>query len=170
MGPLRICKKLSQKFPELLRILFLQKGKATRSNLRNLYFTMPMWCTLGVIVDAFYRLQAIWFGSAVDFSTVLQKVLVDQFIYNPFYAAPVTAILYDWKNSGYHWRCLKQVLTIRYYKQVVIPTLFANWGVWIPMIIIIYSLPLPMQIPLFGLALSMWVTIYTWMSETRASS
>jgi hypothetical protein len=49
----------------------------------------------------------------------------------------------------------------------VVPTLFANWGVWIPVVSILYSLPLPLQIPLFGLALSLWVMIYTWMSERR---
>ena len=46
-------------------------------------------------------------------------------------------------------------------------TLFATWGVWIPVVTILYSLPALLQIPLFGLALSMWVMLYTWMSEQR---
>jgi hypothetical protein len=51
---------------------------------------------------------------------------------------------------------------------VVVPTLFATWGLWIPIVTILYSLPSLLQIPLFGLALSMWVLLYTWMSERRA--
>jgi len=31
--------------------------------------------------------------------------------------------------------------------------------------LILYSLPSMVQIPLFGLALSLWVMLYTWMSE-----
>jgi hypothetical protein len=48
-----------------------------------------------------------------------------------------------------------------------VPTLFATWGVWIPVVTILYSLPSLLQIPLFGLALSMWVILYTWMSEQQ---
>jgi len=94
---------------------------------------------------------------------------VDQFIYNPLFAAPCTAILYDWKNRGYGLHSLGGYFTARYYRNVVVPTLFATWGVWIPIVSILYSLPSLLQIPLFGLALSMWVMLYTWMSERRAA-
>lgn len=154
--------------PELLRIAFFQKAKIQTANFQNLLFTAPFWCTMGVVVDAFYRLQAFCFGTDIDFQTVSIKVLIDQFLYNPLYAAPVTAVLYDWKNHGYRWNTIRKALTPRYYREIVVPTLFANWGVWIPVVCILYSLPLPLQIPLFGLALSMWVMIYTWMSESRA--
>jgi len=50
----------------------------------------------------------------------------------------------------------------------VIPTLFATWGVWIPIVAALYALPPLLQIPLFSLALSLWVILFTWMSEQRA--
>lgn len=154
--------------PELLRVAFFQQGKLRRENAANLLFTIPFWCLMGVVVDGFYRMQADWFGTEVIFPVVLKKVLVDQLCYNPLFAAPVTAILYDWKNRGYGRRGLRAFFTTTYYRNVVVPTLVANWGVWIPVVSILYSLPLPLQIPLFGLALSMWVMLYTWMSERRA--
>ncbi len=123
---------------------------------------------MGVVVDAFYRIQALWFGTDPTFPIVLNKVLVDQLVYNPFFAAPATAILYDWKNRGYGWHELRGFFTAGYYRNVVVPTLFATWGVWIPLVSIVYSLPLALQIPLFGLALSLWVMLYTWMSDSRA--
>ncbi|HMU68119.1 MAG TPA: hypothetical protein PKE57_13265, partial [Cellvibrionaceae bacterium] len=46
------------------------------------------WGLKGVEVDLFYRLQAVWFGSGNDFSTLVAKVAVDQFIYSAFWAAP----------------------------------------------------------------------------------
>ena len=155
--------------PEVLRIVVFQKGKIRRANLANLIFTIPFWCVMGTMVDGFYRMQAFWFGAEAAFPVVLKKVLVDQFLYNPLFAAPVTAMLYDWKNRGYGWHGLDGFFTASYYRNVVVPTLFATWGVWIPVVSILYSLPSLLQIPLFGLALSMWVMLYTWMSEKRAS-
>jgi hypothetical protein len=153
--------------PELLRICVFQKGRMRHTNFTNLLFSIPFWGTMGVIVDFFYRCQADWFGADPTFAVVVKKVVVDQFLYNPIYAAPVTAWLYDWKNRGYPSHGLGGFFTAGYYRDVVLPTLFATWGVWIPVVAILYSLPSLLQIPLFGLALSLWVILYTWMSEQR---
>jgi hypothetical protein len=155
--------------PELLRILVFQRCRLARVNFSNLLFTIPFWCFMGVVVDGFYRMQADWFGVEASFSVVVRKVLVDQFLYNPFFAAPFTTILYDWKNQGYRLHASSRFLTVSYYREAVVPTLFATWGVWIPVVSILYSLPSLLQVPLFGLALSLWVMLYTWMSERRAT-
>lgn len=154
--------------PEVLRICIFQKGRGRRSNFANLLFTVPFWCVMGIVVDFFYRCQAGWFGTEVTFAVVLKKVLVDQFLYSPLFAAPASGWLYDWKNRGYRFAGISGFFTVGYYRDVVVPILFATWGVWIPIVTILYSLPSPLQIPLFGLALSMWVMLYTWMSEQRA--
>ena len=155
--------------PELLRILVFQKGRVRASNFSNIAFTAPFWCVMGIIVDAFYRGQALVFGSEVSFPVVAAKVLVDQFLYSPFIASPLTCWLYDWKNSGYRTEVVRSFLTGRYWREVIVPVVFANWGVWIPVVSILYSLPSLLQIPLFGLALSLWVILYTWISEQRAA-
>lgn len=154
--------------PELLRIAVFQKWKPCRENFSNLVFTVPFWCVMGVTVDFFYRSQAGWFGAEASFAVVAKKVLVDQFIYSPLFAAPVTAWLYDWKNQGFPTRGLGGFFTLRYYLEIILPATFAGWGLWIPIVTIIYSLPSLLQIPLFALALSLWVILYTWMSEQRS--
>lgn len=154
--------------PELLKICVFQQAKIRRSNFKNLLFTVPFYCVMGMIVDFLYRCQAGWFGTEVTFAVVLKKVLVDQFLYNPLFSAPVSAWLYDWKHRGFMFRGIGVFFTATYYRDVILPILFATWGVWLPIVTILYSLPLPLQIPLFGLALSLWVMIYTWMSEQRA--
>mgnify|MGYP007080475060 CR=1 FL=1 len=68
-------------------------------------------------------------------------MLVDQFLYNPLFAAPFTAWLYDWKNSGYRMNGIRRFFTAAYYQETVVATLFATWGVWIPIVTILYSLP-----------------------------
>lgn len=152
--------------PELLRITVFQKGAVRHTNFSNLLFTVPFWCFMGVTVDFFYRCQAGWFGADATFPVVVKKVLVDQFLYNPLFAAPLTVWLYDWKNRGYRFQAV--FFTAAYYRDFIVPALFATWGVWIPIVTILYSLPSLLQIPLFGLALTLWVMLYTWMSEQRA--
>ena len=154
--------------PEIMRIGVFQNGKLRRANFENLVFTVPFWCGMGLVVDLLYRQQAHWFGAEATFSVVSKKVLVDQFVYNPLFAAPVTAMLYDWKISGYGMKGVSRFFTVDYYRETVVATLIATWGVWIPIVTILYSLPSLLQVPLFALALSLWVMLYTWMSEARA--
>jgi hypothetical protein len=156
--------------PELLRILVFQKARFRRENRSNLIFHIPFWCGMGMMVDFFYRCQEGWFGSEVTLVVVVKKVLVDQFLYTPLFAAPVTAWLYHWKNLGYPLCRPREAFTLAYYRDRVVPTVVAIWGVWIPIVTVLYSLPSLLQIPLFGLALSLWVMLYTWMSEHWASS
>ena len=151
--------------PELLRLTVFQKGRPARKNLNELAFALPFWGTMGFIVDGFYRLQAQWFGDQAIPSVVIPQVLVDQFAYNPLFAAPVTVWLYDWKNRGY--RARREFFIAGYYREHVVPALFATWGVWIPVVTVLYALPEPVQIPLFSLALSLWVMLYAWMSEEK---
>ena len=153
--------------PEILRILFFQKGRIRTRNIGNLAFTLPFWSVMALIVEQFYRLQAWMFGSGIDFSTVAIKVLVDQLGYTAFFATPVTCILYEWKQSGYLPRTLLRVFRLEFYRRAALPVLITNWAVWIPLITILYCVPLSLQIPLFSLALSLWVLLYTWISESK---
>lgn len=155
--------------PEVLRIAVFQKGRPMRRNLDNLIFTICYWGVSGMQVDLLYRLQAEWFGTAGDFDTVIKKVLVDQFLFCPLLAAPQAAFLYDWKQLGFGRQHLRGFFSVSFYRSAVVPTLFATWGVWIPIVAALYSLPPLLQIPLFSLALSLWVMLFTWMSEQRTA-
>lgn len=156
--------------PEIMRVLVFQKGRARRENSANLLFTIPFWCGMGMLVDAFYRTQALVFGSEPTFLVVILKVICDQFLYSPFIATPLTCWLYDWKLAGYRLAGTRDRLTMAYARSVMLPVVFANWGVWIPVVAVLYSLPDTLQIPLFGLALSLWVMLLTWMSERRGAA
>ncbi len=149
--------------PELMRIGVFQRGRVRRSNFSELVFAIPFWGFMGTVVDFFYRLQALWFGDEATVAAVVPQVLVDQFLYNPLFAAPFTVWLYAWKNRGYRWHA--RFFTAAYYRERVVPALIATWGVWIPIVTVLYTLPEPVQIPMFSLALSLWVMIYSWMSR-----
>ena len=154
--------------PEIFLIVFFQRGRPHFGNLRNLAFTIPVWGFDGSLVDLMYRTQASWFGDVVTVPVVCAKILVDQFGYNVFFAAPFGVLTYEWKNNGISLRPVRDLFTWKHYRDKIIPTLVATWAVWIPLMAIIYSLPLALQFPLFGLALSFWVLLLTYMTNRFA--
>ena len=152
--------------PEMLRWVVLQRLRWSRRNTTNILFAIPFWSFIGVLVDWFYRRQAEWFGDEASLVVVVPQVLIDQFVFTPLLTAPLTAILYDWKDSGFRWS--SGFFSKKYYLNSILPTLVAIWCVWIPIVIVLYTLPETVQIPLYALALTLWVILYTWMSEERS--
>ncbi|MFN2475775.1 MAG: hypothetical protein ABR526_05460 [Chthoniobacterales bacterium] len=154
--------------PELFVVLFFQRGRFRRANFRNLLFTTPMWAFDGMIVDLFYRALAAWFGDRVSLPVVALKVCVDQFGYNVLVAGPLEVIAYEWKNSGFLFAVIPRCLNLAYYRNKIVPTLFATWAVWLPLVAMLYSLPLALQFPLFSFALTFWVLLLTYMTNVFA--
>jgi len=151
--------------PELFLILFFQRGRPSRRNVRNLLFTIPVWGFDGSLVDLLYRGEAVLLGDVVTLPVVAAKICIDQFGYNPFFAVPFGVLTYEWKNSGVSMHPVLELATWKHYRDKIIPTLLATWAVWIPLMAIIYSLPLALQFPLFGFALSFWVLLLTYMTN-----
>ena len=75
-------------------------------------FYLGFWLWKGVEVDALYRLQGLMFGNTVTVPTIAAKTCVDQFVYNPLWAAPTQVIFFLWKDAGFSCskmvRCLKE--------------------------------------------------------------
>jgi hypothetical protein len=151
--------------PELFLILFFQRGRPSRRNVRNLLFTIPVWGFDGSLVDLLYRGEAALLGDVVTLPVVAAKICIDQFGYNPIFAVPFGVLTYEWKNSGVAMHPVRELATWKHYRDKIIPTLLATWAVWIPLMAIIYSLPLALQFPLFGFALSFWVLLLTYMTN-----
>ena len=126
--------------PEIFLILFFQRGRPNLRNLRNLAFTIPVWGFDGSLVDLLYRGEAGWLGDVVTLPVVTAKICIDQFGYNPLFAAPFGVLTYEWKNSGISLRPVRDLFTWEHYRDKIIPTLLATWAVWIPLMAIIYSL------------------------------
>ena len=154
--------------PELFVIVFFQRSRFRRENLRNLAFTIPTWAIDGILVDLMYRLNALWFGDVTTVGVVTAKILVDQLGYNPFIAAPMEVLVYEWKNDGFSRASVRRALTWDHYRDKIVPTLLATWAMWAPLMAIIYSLPFALQFPLFSIALTFWVLLLTYMTNRFA--
>ena len=132
-------------------------------------FFVFFWAVRGTEVDAFYRLQSILFGDGLDWITIVTKVFVDQFVYCVFWAAPVTAVFYGWKDCGFSWSLLRETSTWRSFLFEVARLLLSTWLVWVPATAIIYSLPPALQVPLFSLTLCFFVLLVSVFSKDEDS-
>jgi hypothetical protein len=118
------------------------------------------WAYKGIEVDLWYRLQAHMFGNGHNLATIATKVVMDQFVYCPLFAVPVTAAVYQLVDSGYNRRSLlDDVCRPRWYLRKVLPVLISNLGVWVPAVVVIYILPTALQLPLQNLILCFYTLI-----------
>ncbi len=131
-------------------------------------FFVIYWTTRGIEVDALYRLQARLFGDGADWVTIVKKVAADQFVYCPFWSAPLTAVCYGWKDAGFSWRRFRSTLNREFFLLDIPSVLLSIWIVWIPAAAIIYSLPLALQIPLFNLVLCFFVLLVSLLSKDES--
>lgn len=119
-------------------------------------FLSVFWAYKGVEVDLFYRFQDVLFGSGASASVIIPKVAFDQFVYNPLWAGWTQVLAYWWLENRFSRTSL---VDREFWKSMpwrIVTVLISTWGVWIPMVSIIYSMPSVLQVPLFNIALCFW--------------
>jgi hypothetical protein len=147
----------------LLPFLFLRLQPETREAhpWPHLIFFLLFWAWKGAEVDLWYRTLSWWHGSGNDPSTIVRKVLSDQFGFNPLYASPIGNLCFAWKDAGFRWAPVAaDVRAGRWYARSVLPVLLAVWFLWIPVTACVYSLPAPLQMPLFNVVLCFWSMLF----------
>jgi hypothetical protein len=162
-------------FGGLLPVLYLCALPASRHQYgwRQGLILTAFWGYKGLEVEVWYRLLALVVGSGHDLSTIALKTLLDQALYCPVLAIPLTAVVYQWCAAGGSLRKVAADLrTPGWYGRSVLPTLLANAGVWIPAVAIIYALPTPLQLPLQNLVLMFFTLLLAHLNaqEVRPGS
>jgi hypothetical protein len=122
-------------------------------------FLIGFWALRGMEIDGLYRLQGLLFGTGTDAWTVVKKVAVDQLVYSVAWSAPFSLLAYRWKDAGFNARVLRAVTQRSFWLGEIPVVVVSLWGVWIPAVAIIYSLPADLQIPLFNIVLCFWVLL-----------
>jgi hypothetical protein len=153
--------------PEILRIGFFQDGRPTRRNLWNFLTAAPAWGLMGMLVDALYRAQVIWFGAGHDWQTIVCKVLVDQFLFSPFVSNPIMVGYFAWRDAGFRRSAAKNIFRGGFYLDRVFPVQVAGWGIWIPGVTIVYFMPSELQIPVASLIQAFWVLVFLFINRPR---
>ncbi|HNX52834.1 MAG TPA: hypothetical protein PLD51_05690 [Pontiellaceae bacterium] len=136
----------------------------------HLLFLTGFWAFNGMMVDLLYQGQALLFGDQADFATLIKKITVDQFVFCPLYSAPVTAVAMHWKNCDFSWQKTKAELSARVFAFEMLSVLISIWGVWLPTVFILYSLPLALQFPLFNIILCFWSLLLSALNSKPQSA
>ena len=115
-------------------------------------------CVFGLVCDAFFRLQSLWFGSGMEVSTLVLKTLVDQFVWTVLVISPVNAIFFFWLGRDFSGRRVRREWPQGgFVSELVLPNLIPNWFVGIPAIFATYAFPLDLQIHINGLVSAFWM-------------
>jgi hypothetical protein len=159
-------------FGGLLPFFYLRSNRASRSQYgwpQGLLLT-AFWGYKGLEIELFYRVLAHFVGTGHDAVTIVTKAFLDQFVYCPAFAVPVTVLAYKWNALDFDGRAV--VADFRapgWYARSVLPTLIANMGVWIPAVAIIYALPTPLQLPLQNFVLFFFTLLLAHLNRRRTA-
>ena len=160
-------------FGGLLPLFYLKLSPSTRAQTtwRQGFALTGFWAYKGFEVGLWYGFMAWSVGEATDVRTIAVKSLLDQFVYCPLLAVPVTALVYLWCESGFNLRAVAADFRApHWYVRRVLPVLCANFGVWLPLVCIIYALPTPLQLPMQNIVLCFFTLMLAHMSKRAPSA
>ena len=151
LGPLfaAICTMFSGGvFPELIKRVFRPKNIAPPS-CGELIHQFIMWAWVGILVDYFYMLQSALFGDGTHASTLIIKVLADQFVFTPLVCLPLIILWFMLREANYRPKPYCASISLRTIRHRVLPLWATCLIFWPVMLCIVYSLPADLQFPLF---------------------
>lgn len=128
-------------------------GKINNLFVYRLFFIALLWALIGCYVDLLYQYQVTLFGNDNNISTIVKKVVFDQFIATALVSCPMITICYLWHDHNFNWQETRLALGKPFFTIHLPVTLITNWVIWIPAVSVVYAFPLELQIPLFNLVL-----------------
>lgn len=118
------------------------------------------WAYKGFEVGLWYGFQARMIGGGHDVATVTIKVILDQFVYCPVLAVPLTTVVYQAVDAHGRWAVLASDLREQgWYRRRVLAVLIANIVLWVPAVAVIYALPTALQLPLQNIVLCFYTLV-----------
>jgi len=137
------------------------------ANWRDWLFEVCFFSVVGLLVNALYTMQSIWFGDKTDLATVLIKLAVDQLIFSVLLTVPLSTVLFFWKENQYQWSKVKTAFQNGALKEQYLSLLPTCWFYWGSMLLLVYSVPLDLQFLLYLFAQAGWSLILVRMSMHR---
>lgn len=123
----------------------------------------------GIVYDYIYYGQSLLFGNGTDWVTLVEKMMMDQFVITVLYAAPVNSVFYFWLSRDFSFERFRNEFPRPFITRTLLPNLVSNWCVWIPVVLAIYAFPQPLQIQVSGFACAFW-TLAMLQIGTRSKS
>jgi hypothetical protein len=134
--------------------------------MKRLVLLVLFWGYRGMEIDLFYRFQSWLFGDSTAASTLVKKVLLDQFVISPLWFVPTYVLALRWIDCCGSWARTRPTLNREFWLHTCPVVLVTNWVVWIPTVALVYSLPAALQFPLFSVVMCFFILIVTLMMRT----
>ena len=128
-------------FPELAKIVALRMTTFDRARLSEIAHGSLAFGILGLVADPFYVLLAHLFPSDGTVWPPLIKMSIDQFIYSPIWTLPMFAMIFTLRRHGWNIGDVRRELGVEWYIRRVVSLLIICWCYWIPMCLLMYSMP-----------------------------
>ena len=157
-------------FGGVLPFIYLRGNPETRAHhgWREGAALTAFWGYKGLEIEIWYRLLAWGVGTGSGAGTIVAKTVLDQLVYCPVFAVPLTVVVYQWCATGFSGRAVAADFRVSgWYARTVLPTLLANLGVWVPAVAIIYALPTALQLPLQNLVLLFFTLLLAHLNRRR---
>ena len=154
----------------LLPVLYLRLDPAVRADyqLKNCLFLLGFWGYKGVEIELWYRVLAHFIGADNSVRTIAITGALDQFVYSPFFAVPLTVLVFSFNHAGLRFApVIADLRAGGWYRRHVLPTVVANAALWIPMVCLVYALPLALQTLLFDLGLCYCILLVVHITRRR---
>lgn len=145
--------------PEIAKVATAGKAgdrRTGKEKLGDFAFNVVFFGVSGWIVYEFYVLQAYLFGNDPTPATIAKKVALDMLGFSTFWSVPFGLICFTLKRHHFRFAEARPHITPGKLLARAPAMLIPMWAFWLPMVLMIYSLPAGLQFGLFTLALAAW--------------
>ncbi|MEM1444695.1 MAG: Mpv17/PMP22 family protein [Planctomycetota bacterium] len=147
----------------------LRPNPEDRPNARDLAYFTGFWALKGIEIHVLYIVLDAVIGSGASVGVILGKLAFDMGFYCPVWAVPTTLLAYQFRERGFSWSGVRDGPLAHGFKHwvrwSVLPVVVNNWFVWIPAVIVIYTMPLALQLPFQNLVLCFWCLVLAFLSD-----
>ncbi|HDZ21851.1 hypothetical protein LCGC14_0225800 [marine sediment metagenome] len=131
----------------------------------NVPLMAVFWAYRGAEIDGLYRLQTWAWGEGKDFWTLAGQVAIDQGVYVLLWAIPTIVLVLLFKDCGRSVSRTRRELGHHWYRTRCVPILFVNWVVWIPVVVVIYSLPPGLRVPVMNINVCLFMLLVMFLTR-----
>ena len=123
----------------------------------------------GIVSGWMYELNALWFGTGADVWTLSVKTVICQFVWTPFFFAPVGALVYYWIGRDFSIGRCREEWSSGFWTETFLPNLLVNWAIWIPCSMLVHMFPTALQIQLTGFVNAYFCLVLLWIGRGSRS-
>lgn len=147
--------------PEVARWITRVKSPLTASGLA---FQIFFFFLAGCIIDVFYQFLGQILGTGATWNLVIEKVLVDQFVFSPLVSIPLSTIAFLWIDSGFGYKATGRAVKAGEFRRRYPAVLVTCWGFWLPTLAAVFAMPARLQFTLFLLAQGAWSLLLVYVN------